>query len=86
MPDEAKLKQKVAEIAQRRSNVTLDEIEWVVKQVGGELVRKTRHGYLFRVGSRRFMINAHNPGSKQIKPYSVDDFIEAMTELGWYEE
>ena len=86
MKDEKNIKAAIREIAQRRKNVSLDEIQNVVEQIGGELVRKTRHGPLFRVGSRRFMINAHNPGSKQIKAYSVDDFIEAMTELGWYED
>ena len=32
------------------------------------------------------MVNSHSPGSKQIKAYSVDDFVDAMIELGWYEE
>jgi hypothetical protein len=41
---------------------------------------------LFRVDNQKFMVNAHNPGSKQVKGYSVDDFIDAMIELGWYEE
>jgi hypothetical protein len=40
----------------------------------------------FRVGDQRFMVNTHNPGSKQVKSYSVDDFIDAMIELGWYED
>ena len=86
MADEARIKTAIRDIAQKRKNVSFDEIQWVVEQIGGELVRKTRHGYLFRVGSRRFMINTHNPGSKQLKAYSVDDFVEALTELGWYED
>ena len=82
--DESKIREKISQIAQRRRNVTFDDIHWVVKQIGGEVVRKTRHGYLFRVGSRRFMVNAHHPGSKQVKAYSVDDFLDAMRDLGWY--
>ena len=86
MTDESRIKEAIARIAQRRSNVTLDEVKWVVRQIGGQVVRKTRHGYLFRVGTRRFMVNSHSPGSKQVKPYSVDDFIAAMVDLGWYED
>jgi hypothetical protein len=70
-------------------NVTLDEIQWVVNQLQehyATAVRKARHGVLFRVGDQRFMVNTHNPGSKQVKSYSVDDFIDAMIELGWYED
>ena len=48
--------------------------------------RKASHGFLFGVGSERFMVNQHNRGNKQVKRYSVDDFIDAMTELGLYEE
>ena len=84
--DEAKIQEEIAQIAQRRRNVTFDDINWVVKQIGGEVVRKTRHGYLIRVGSRRFMVNVHNPGSKQVKAYSVDDFLDAMRDLGWYDD
>ena len=86
MATAAKIRERIAQIAQRRRNATFDEIHWVVKQIGGEVVRKTRHGYLFRVGSRRFMVNAHNPGSKQVKGYSVNDFLDAMRDLGWYED
>ena len=90
MADAEKIKGSIAEIAQRRNNVTLQEIEWVVRQLrryyGNVASRDARHGKLFRVGSQRFMVNAHHPGSKQVKPYSVDDFLEAMTELGWYED
>jgi hypothetical protein len=48
--------------------------------------REARHGVLFGVGNSRFMVNCHNPGSKQVKKYSVDDFLEVMEELGLYEE
>lgn len=62
---------------------------WVVNQLAqfhSTGSRLARHGKLFRVGDQKFMVNAHNPGSKQVKGYSVDDFIDAMIELGWYEE
>jgi len=88
MASEEKVRERIAEIAQRRANVTLNEIEWVIEQLTGYYqvkIRDARHGKLFRVGDRRFMVNCHNPGSKQVKPYSVDDFLDAMTDLGWYE-
>jgi hypothetical protein len=32
------------------------------------------------------MVCTHNPGSKQVKGCYVDDFLNAMMELGLYEE
>ncbi len=92
MASKQKIRTTIADIAQRRKNVTTDEIEWVVNQLrefyppGAIKTRDARHGKLFRVESQTFMVNCHNPGSKQVKSYSVDDFVDAMTELGWYEE
>jgi hypothetical protein len=90
MADIGNIKARISEIAQRGKNVAFSEIEWVVNQLGQHnyevASRQARHGKLFRVGSQRFMINYHNPGSKQVKGYSVQDFIHAMTELGLYEE
>jgi hypothetical protein len=48
--------------------------------------RRTRHGVLYGVGPVRFMVCTHNPGSKQVKGCYVDDFLNAMMELGLYEE
>jgi hypothetical protein len=89
MADLETIKEKIRNIAGRRKNVTFDEIKWVVNQLGQFYKvssRPARHGSLFTVGNQRFMINSHNPGSKQVKPYSVDDFINAMIELGLCEE
>ena len=76
MADPEKIRQRIRDIAQRHTNVTVDEIEWVVNQLApfyAVNVRDARHGRLFRVGNRRFMVNCHNPGSKQVKAYSVDE-------------
>jgi hypothetical protein len=86
---EERIRTTIRDIAQRRNNVTLDEIEWVVEKLSATYKirrRKASHGFLFGVGSERFMVNQHNRGNKQVKRYSVDDFIDAMTELGLYEE
>jgi hypothetical protein len=48
--------------------------------------RDATHGKLFGVGSTRFMVNCHDRGCKQVKRYSVDDFADAMIELGLYED
>jgi hypothetical protein len=88
MADLERIKGRIADIDGRRTNVTLEEIEWVVDQLSGIFqvrTRDARHGKLFRVGNTRFMINHHNPGNKQVKRYSVDDFCNAMTELGLLE-
>lgn len=84
------IKAKIVEIAQSPKNVTLSDIEWVVNQLGKHGYdtgfRQGTHGKLFRVGGQRFMVSGHNPGGKQVKPYAVENFINAMTELGLYEE
>jgi hypothetical protein len=89
MTDVKKIEERISELADRRENVTLAEIKWVVDRLA-ELGYRTRerpatHGKLFGVGSTRFMVNCHNRGSKQVKPYSVDDFVNAMIALGLYE-
>jgi hypothetical protein len=89
MESEERVKEAISQIAQRRNNVTLEEIEWVVKKLSewhATRQRKAKHGVLFSVAGHRFMVNCHNPGSKQVKKYSVDAFIDAMIELGWFDE
>jgi hypothetical protein len=48
--------------------------------------RKARHGYLYTVDTEGFMVNTHTPGDAHVKSYSVQDFLNAMERLGWYEE
>lgn len=90
MAELRKIQARIAEIAARRRNVTLGEIEWCVMRLaehGHEVkVRDTTHMKLFRVDSQRFGVCYHDPGSKEIKACYVDEFIKAMIELGLYEE
>jgi hypothetical protein len=91
MADLDEIKQVIRQIAGRPKNVTLNEIEWVVRQLGqlpGYSVseRRTKHSLLFRVNTEKFGVNAHNPGNKQVKTYSVKNFLAAMIELELYEE
>lgn len=79
----------IRELANRPKNVEFDEVQRIVKQLGefyATSSRSTRHGTLFNVGGRRFFVCSHNPGNAQIKKCYVDDFIDAMTDLGLYEE
>ncbi len=84
------IKQRIREIAQRRRNVTLAEIEWVVNQLGASgydvSCRENGHQKLFRIGDRLFGVCSHNPGRKQIKPCYVDAFIDAMIDMELYDE
>jgi hypothetical protein len=90
MPTIEKVKETIATIAQRRKNVALSEIEWVLNQLrdhGWDVrERKTRHGVLYGVGSERFSVCTHHPGSREVKPCYVDNFAEAMANLGLYED
>ena len=86
-----KVIERICQIAERRNNTTTSDIEWVVNQLrehGFQVrePRRTRHGVLYGVGPVRFMVCTHNPGSKQVKGCYVDDFLNAMVELGLYEE
>ena len=84
-----RIKSRISEIASRRRNVELEEIEWVFNQLKDYYpvsTRDARHGRLYTIAGRRFMVNHHNPGQKQVKAYSVDNFLEVMGELGLYED
>jgi hypothetical protein len=89
MADLETIKEKIRDISGGRKNVTFDAIQWVVNQRGQFCdggMRPARHGALFRVDNQRFMVSSHNSGSKQVKSYSVDGFVNAMVELGLCEE
>lgn len=85
-----KIKDEIIQIAERPNNVTSAELKWVVEQLKqhGFKVRgprHTRHGELYGIGSYRFQICTHNPGSRHVKRCYVDDFLRTMNELGLYE-
>jgi hypothetical protein len=89
MASREKILEKIQEIGTRPKNVTYEEIDWVVDQLGQFYVvhkRQATHGTLYRVDSQRFMVSGHNPGNKQVKRYCVEEFLGAMIELGLYEE
>jgi hypothetical protein len=69
MAELKRIKQRICEIAGRRTNVKLTEIEWVVNQLAlagyDTASRSNGHQTLFRVGSNRFGVCSHNPGSAQ---------------------
>ena len=90
MADISHIQKRIAEIAQRRKNVELSEIQWVVEHLGmnGYLVssKSNSHTTVFRVGKRPFTVCHHHRGSKQIKVCYVNEFLEAMEELELYED
>jgi len=84
------IRERIRDIAARKENVMLSEITWVVdrlKEHGYRTsCRDAKHGKLFGVGTQRFMVNVHNRGNKQVKPYSIRAFANAMIDLGLYED
>jgi hypothetical protein len=90
MAELKRVRERIAELAGRPKNVTIQEIEWVVNQLGTlgfkTHIRGTQHNKIFRVNGRIFSICSHNRGSKQIKSCYVKDFLDALIELGLYEE
>lgn len=90
MADLKKIKLRIRELAARRNSVKLSEIAWVVSQLGlngfNVNARDNGHQTLFRVGSRRFGVCSHNPGSSHVKRCYVAGFLDAMVDLELYEE
>jgi hypothetical protein len=89
MADISHIRKRISEIARRRKNVELSDIQWVVEHLGmnGHSVsqRSNNHATLFRIGTRQFSVCHHHRGSKQIKSCYVDEFLDVMEELGLYE-
>lgn len=90
MAELKKIKERIRELVERKENVMLSEIEWVVnhlKEHGYRVSsRQATHGRLFGVGRTRFMVNCHDRGNKQVKQYSVQSFADAMVDLELYED
>jgi hypothetical protein len=84
----ARIKDDIAELATRPRAVRLEEIDRIVNQLNLAGYKTNRrpitHGTLFRVEDQIFSATNHNPGSSQIKPKYVENFLEAMTALGLY--
>jgi hypothetical protein len=86
-----KVKARIREIAGgNRKNVTLDDIAWVVDHLGKNgfrtAVRTNAHAKIFHVDSQTFSACTHRPGSSQLKRCYVTNFLNAMIELGLYED
>ena len=88
MADLKRIKDRIAELAGRPKNVELSEIEWVVNHLGNNgynvSIRKNDHSTIW-VNKRQFGVCHHNPGNKQIKACYVSEFLDAMADVGVYE-
>jgi hypothetical protein len=89
MADISHIRKRIAEIAQRRKNVEISEIQWVVDNLGMNKFsvssRSNDHATIFRIGNLQFSVCHHRRGSKQIKVCYVNEFLDVMEELGLYE-
>jgi len=87
MATEEKIKQFIAELAGRKNNVSISDIEWVMGQLEsfGHVVRKQNdHQVLYTFNGRSFGLATHRSGGKQLKTVYVKEFLEAMSETGWF--
>lgn len=89
MATRARITRYVAEIAERHGPVTFEEVDRIVNQIRllGEMPvseRKTTHGYQYTIGPCIFSVNPNYAGP--LKKCYVRDFLDAMIELGFYEE
>lgn len=89
MASEEKIKQFIKELSGRKNNVPIDDIEWVMRQLEafGLVTRKQNdHQVLFTFNGRPFGLATHRSGGKQLKAVYVKEFLEAMSETGWFEQ
>jgi hypothetical protein len=89
MADRDRIGQALAAIAGRPNAVTFEEVHQIVNQIkllGDTRVkeRHTTHGYQFTIGSRIVRVKKSPRG--HMKKCYVDDFLDAMVDLGFYEE
>lgn len=89
MSNEEKIKRSIREIAGRKQNVTLADIERVMNQLADHFnvsCTQNVHQRLYAVDRMvRFSVCTHRGGSKQIKSIYVTNFLQAMSKIGYYE-
>jgi hypothetical protein len=89
MATEEKIRHAIREIACRKRNVTLDDIEWVMNQLKAFAdvnVRENDHQRMYSFQGSRFGVCTHHPGSRQVNVAYVKGFLAAMADTGWFED
>lgn len=85
-----KIQERIQEIAGRRKNVRLSDIDWVFKNlaaIGHETRRvANEHQVLFTIDGKKFSVCPHHRGESQLKSCYVKAFLSAMIELGIYDD
>lgn len=90
MAELKKIQDRIQEIAGRRNNVRLADIEWVVNSLAdhGYKVRSVQneHQVLFTIDGKKFSVCQHHKGRSQLNSCYVKAFLGAMMELGIYDD
>jgi hypothetical protein len=82
MASDRKLREQIADIAQRPYNVRYEEIDKVLRLLGCAEPRRTKHGWIYKIpGGLPLMLNEHNNGKDKLPAYSVIDFRNRMMDL-----
>lgn len=83
-----KIKELILEIASKPNNVTLADIERVMRMLesfGTVTVKGNVHRKMWCFQGALFGVCTHHRGSKQLNPAYVKEFLNAMMKTGWYE-
>ena len=89
MEQEERLRLDILEISQSRRNVTNDDMLRVLNRLATIVpvtIRDTGHGLMVTLPNAILRICTHHKGSKQIKVCYVNNFLDAMRELGFFED
>lgn len=84
-----RIREAIREVATRKANVRLNELEDIVNRLGQigyrVRIRQSTHGMLLAVDDKRINACFHNRGNSQLHPKYVRQFLGMMIELGLYE-
>jgi len=88
--DADQIREEIREIARHPHNVRFADIDRVFRNLEPFFTHvkksKRKHSWLFEVGDQTFSVSDHNKGRGQVKVVYVENFIDAMIALGWYED
>ncbi len=89
MASEEKIRERIREIAGRKNNVVVADIDWVMNQLKqfGDVSVETEnvHMKMWRFNDAIFSICTHTKGGRQLKSAYVKSFLNAMMKTGWYD-
>lgn len=88
--DADEIREAIRDVARHPHNVAFADIDRIFQNLRPFYTHskktKRKHSWLFEIGDQTFSVSDHNKGRRQVKACYVDNFIDAMINLGLYED